>query len=44
LAVADLEESVAQVKAHEVAVEPIRTDEGTGKRFVFSGRSRRLAD
>ncbi|RMG54174.1 MAG: VOC family protein [Bacteroidetes bacterium] len=35
LAVADIEEGVAQVKAHGVTVEPIRVDEGTGKRFAF---------
>lgn len=35
LAVADLDESVALVKAHGVAVEPIRLDSLTGQRFAF---------
>lgn len=35
LAVADLEGAIAHLKAHDVAVEPIRLDELTGKRFTF---------
>jgi glyoxylase I family protein len=31
----DLDEAIAAVKAHDIAVEPIRVDEFTGKRFTF---------
>jgi len=34
-AVADLDAAVAHLRAEGVAVEPIRTDELTGKRFTF---------
>lgn len=34
-AVADLDACVAQLSAHGVAVEPLRTDEYTGQRFTF---------
>lgn len=34
-AVADLDRAVADLQAHGVEVEPIRTDELTGKRFTF---------
>jgi glyoxylase I family protein len=35
LSVADLDAAVAELEAAGVAVEPIRTDEFTGKRFTF---------
>ncbi len=34
-ALADLDAAVAHLKAHGIAVEPVRTDEYTGKRFAF---------
>lgn len=34
-AVDDLNASIAKLKGHGVAVEPVRTDELTGKRFTF---------
>ena len=34
-AVDDLDATVAELKAHSIAVEPIRLDELTGKRFTF---------
>jgi glyoxylase I family protein len=34
-AVDDLDEAVADLNAHDIAVEPIRVDEITGKRFTF---------
>ena len=30
-----IDEAVAAIKAHDIAVEPIRVDEFTGKRFTF---------
>lgn len=33
--VADLDASLASLRAHGVAVEPVRTDEYTGRRFTF---------
>lgn len=35
LAVADLDASIAHLQAHGVAVEPVRVDELTGRRFTF---------
>src|SRR4051812_30009434 len=35
LAVADLDAAVAHLQRHGVAVEPLRVDEYTGKRFTF---------
>lgn len=35
LAVADLDAAVAHLQQHQVATEPIRLDELTGKRFTF---------
>jgi glyoxylase I family protein len=34
-AVDDLDQAVTELQAHDVTVEPIRTDELTGKRFTF---------
>ena len=34
-AVADLDAAVARLQAHQVAVEPVRVDELTGRRFTF---------
>lgn len=31
----DLDEAIAEIKSHDVGVEPIRVDEYTGKRFAF---------
>lgn len=33
--VENIDESVAELKSHEIEVEPIRIDEMTGKRFTF---------
>jgi glyoxylase I family protein len=35
LSVADLDAAVAHLEGHEVACEPIRVDEYTGRRFTF---------
>ncbi len=33
--VGDIDEAVAELRAHEIAVEDVRVDEHTGKRFTF---------